>query len=136
MNMKLSFLLTVLVLLTGCSARGQQKFTGTFSNGYKGGKVSFVLSADKKTIRDFTFTGHWRCSGSVESITAGPEKAFPVKNGSVDVVITEPENGGASAFRFAIKGAINGKAASGTFRMSIAGLSCDTYLLNWTAQVK
>ena len=122
--------------MTALSASGQQKFSGTFSNGFKGGKLTFVLSADKKTISDFTFTGHWRCSGSVESMTAGPEKAFPVKNGVVDVVITEPEGGGASAFRFAIKGSLSGKTASGTFRMSIAGLSCDTYLLNWTAQVK
>lgn len=122
--------------LIGGAANGQQQFSGTFSNGYKGGKVSFVLSADKKTIKDFTFTGHWRCSGSVESITAGPEKGFPVKNGVVDVVITEPEGGGASAFRFAIKGAVKGKTASGTFRMSITALSCDTYLLNWTAQAK
>lgn len=136
MKISLSCLFTILVLLTGCTARGQQKFTGTFSNGYKGGKVSFVLSADKKTISDFTFTGHWRCGGSVESITAGPEKAFPVKNGTVDVVITEPEGGGASAFRFAIRGTVSGRRASGTFRMSIAGLSCDTYLLNWTAQSK
>ena len=92
-----------------------------------------MLSADKKTIKDFTFTGHWRCSGSTESITAGPEKAFPVNGGVVDVVIADPENGGASAFRFAIKGTIKGAMASGTFRMSINGLSCDTYVLNWTA---
>lgn len=134
--MKRYFLLTALVFTIALSAFGQQRFTGAFSNGYKGGKVSFLLSADKKTISDFTFTGHWRCSGSVESITAGPEKAFPVKGGVVDAVITDPEGGGASAFRFAIKGTLSGKAASGTFRMSITGLSCDTYLLNWTAQSK
>ena len=136
MKIYLSLLLTVLVLATGCTAQAQQKFTGTFSNGYTGGKLSFVLSADGKTLSGFTFSGHWRCSGSVESITAGPEKALPVRNGVVDAVITDPEGGGASAFRFAIKGTIKGKAASGTFRMSITGLSCDTYLLNWTAQSK
>jgi hypothetical protein len=136
MKRYLSLLITALAFMTALSACGQQKFSGTFSNGYKGGKLSFVLSADRKTISDFTFTGHWRCSGSVESITAGPEKAFPVKSGTVDVVINEPEGGGASAFRFAIKGVLSGKTASGTFRMSIAGLSCDTYLLNWTAQSK
>lgn len=122
-----------LTALAGCS---QQQFTGTFSNGFKGGRLSFVLSADRKTIKEFTFAGHWRCSGSVESITAGPEKLLPVKNGVIDAVITEPENGGASAFRFAIKGMVKGNTASGTFRMSIAGLSCDTYLLHWTAKMK
>jgi hypothetical protein len=129
-------LLMTAACLTALSACGQQKFSGSFSNGYKGAGLSFVLSADKKTIKDFTFTGHWRCGGSVESITAGPEKAFPVKNGVVDVVITDPENGGASAFRFNIKGTVKGNTASGTFRMSITGLSCDTYQLNWTAQAK
>lgn len=128
--------MTVIVCMTTLAACGQQKFTGTFSNGYKGGKISFVLSADKKTIKDLTFTGHWRCGGSTESITAGPEKAIPVRNGVVEAVITDPENGGASAFRFNIKGAIKGKTASGTFRMSITGLSCDTYELQWTAQSK
>ena len=128
--------LTLVAGLAALSAAAQQKFTGTFSNGYKGSKVSFVLSADKKTISDFTFIGHWRCSGSIESITAGPEKTFPVKGGLIDVVITDPENGGASAFRFAIKGTVKGATASGTFRMSIAGLSCDTYTLNWTAAAK
>ena len=114
----------------------QQKFTGTFSNGYKGSTISFVLSADKKWIKDLTFTGYWRCGGSTENITAGPEKDFPVQNGQVDGVITDPENGGSSAFRFSFKGAIKGRTANGTFRMSITGLSCDTYLLNWTANLK
>ncbi len=116
------------------SAYGQQKFAGSFSNGYKGAKLSFVLSADQKTISDFTFTGYWRCGGSTESIIAGPGKSFPVKNGEVHAVITDPENGGSSAFRFNINGTVKSNTASGTFRMNITGLSCDTYLLNWTAK--
>ncbi len=127
---------TAFACMTTMVACGQQKFTGTFSNGYKGAKLNFVLSADKKWIKDLTFTGYWRCGGSTESITAGPEKAFPIKDGQVDAVITDPENGGSSAFRFNLKGLIKGNIANGTFRMSITGLSCDTYLLNWTANAK
>ena len=38
-------------------------------------KVRFVLSPDKKTICDFMFSGHWRCS--TESISSGLELAVP-----------------------------------------------------------
>ncbi|HSN60389.1 MAG TPA: hypothetical protein VLR49_05620 [Ferruginibacter sp.] len=132
----LSCLIIGVASLMSLTACGQKKFTGTFSNGYKGAKLSFVLSADEKQIKDFTFTGYWRCGGSTENITAGPEKTFAVTNCEVHGVITDPENGGASAFRFSLDGIIKGKTASGTFRMSITGLSCDTYLLNWTAKTK
>ena len=126
-------LITVLCFF-GNTVFAQKKFTGTFSNGYKGAKLSFILSANGKEIKDFTFEGYWRCGGSIELITSGPEKSFPVVNGKVNSIIVEPENGGSSAFRFNIEGLINGKQASGTFRMSITGLSCDTYKLNWTAK--
>jgi len=129
-------IITSAACMTALVANGQQQFTGTFSNGYKGARISFVLSADKKTIKDLTFTGHWRCSGSIESISAGPEKPIPVKNGEVRAVITDPENGGSTAFRFQFEGNIKGNSANGNFRMSITGLSCDTYLLNWTAKSK
>lgn len=122
------------LILVGFKAEAQKKFAGTFSNGYTGGKISFVLSKDGREIKDLTFTGHWRCSGSVEQITAGPEKSLKVVNGLINSTIVEPENGGASAFRFAVNGTIKGSQASGTFRMSITGLSCDTYELKWTAK--
>jgi len=128
-----------IVLLISCTATklyAQQKFTGTFSNGYKGCKLSFELSADKRSISNFTFIGYWRCSGSTESITAGPKRSFPVINGKVDAVIMDPEKGGSSAFRFKLNGTVIGNSASGTFRMSITGLSCDTYELKWTAAAK
>lgn len=129
--------LVLLMLLSGLvttAAAQQKKFTGTFSNGFKGSKISFTLSADGKQVKDLTFDGYWRCSGATEQITVGPEKSFPVTNGKVQGVITDPENGGASAFRFELDGVVNGKQASGTFRMSITGLSCDTYKLQWTAK--
>lgn len=111
----------------------QTKFRGTFSNGYKGAKLSFTLSADGKQIQQFTFDGYWRCGTSTEHITAGPSKNFKVVNGKIQDVIVDPENGGSSAFRFSLDGLVKGKQANGTFRMSITGLSCDTYKLSWTA---
>lgn len=126
--------LIIALLLFSMAAFSQKKFVGTFSNGYKGAKLSFTLAANGTEIKDFTFNGYWRCGGSIESITAGPEKTFPVVNGKINAVIVEPENGGASAFRFHIDGLLSGSKASGRFRMSITGLSCDTYKLNWTAQ--
>lgn len=136
MKKYLSLFVTAIACLTTSIACGQQQFSGNFSNGYKGAKLSFVLSADKKAISDFTFAGYWRCGGRTENITTGPEKKIPVKNGEVHAVITDPENGGSSAFRFNLNGIIKEKTASGTFRMSITGLSCDTYVLNWTAKSK
>lgn len=133
MKIKKTLFITALFFLS-LTAFAQKKFTGTFSNGYKGAKLSFILSPNGKEIKDFTFQGYWRCGGSTELITAGPEKSFPVVNGKIKSIIVEPENGGSSAFRFNIEGLLSGKQASGTFRMSITGLSCDTYELKWTAQ--
>jgi len=131
-----SICVVLFVLGAVSSVHSQQKFSGTFSNGYKGCKLSFDLSADKRSISNFTFTGYWRCAGSTEQITAGPKKSFPVVDGKVDAVITDPEKGGSSAFRFKLNGTVTGKTGSGTFRMSITGLSCDTYELKWTAASK
>lgn len=112
----------------------QKKFTGIFTNGYKGAVCTFQLSADGKKIEKFTFKGYWRCSGKTELILAGPEKSIPINNGKFHGKITDPEDGGSTAFRFEIAGEINGKEATGTFRMNINALSCDTYLLQWTAK--
>ena len=134
--MKKYSVLLLLVFVATLSFAQKKKFTGTFSNGYKGAKISFELSKDGKMIENLTFSGYWRCGSSTEQITAGPEKSIPVVNGKVKAIITDPENGGSSAFRFNIDGLIKGNTAQGTFRMSITGLSCDTYQLNWTATSK
>jgi len=126
--------LILCLISASCNAFGQKKFVGTFSNGFKGAKLSFTLSADGKQMQNFIFDGYWKCGGAAEHIKAGPEKRFPVVNGKIQGVILEPENGGSSAFRFNLDGIINGKQAHGTFRMSIVGLGCDTYKLNWVAE--
>jgi hypothetical protein len=124
----------LLLISISFSAFSQKKFVGTFSNGFKGAKLSFTLSANGKQVQSLTFDGYWRCGGSTEPIKASPDKSFPVVNGKIQGVILDPENGGASAFRFNLEGVVSGTQANGTFRMSIAGLSCDTYKLNWSAE--
>ncbi len=135
--MKIFFLSSFLslVVLSACS-QTKKKFEGTFSNGMKGAKFSFVLSADGKTVEDVTFQGYWRCDGKLDLTTLGPEKGFPVVNGKIDGVVVEPPNGGATALRCELHGVIKGKQASGKFRMNINALACDTYELNWTATAK
>lgn len=136
--MKTMLYLVLLCFSVSACAQKEKKFEGTFSNGMKGAKISFILSADGKKLKDLTFQGYWRCDGKLELTTVGPSenKSFPVINGKVDGIIVEPENGGATAFRFELHGTINGKQASGTFRMNINALACDTYKLNWTAATK
>lgn len=127
----LFFLLPVLLY-----AQKKQVWQGKFSNGLKGATITFNISEDGKRLENLTFTGYWRCSGKLEQITMGPEKSYPVKNGRVTGAITEPENGGATAFRFYLDGTIGQKSASGTLRINLNALGCDTYKLNWTASKK
>ena len=111
-------------------------FKGRLSNGMKGDSISFDVSADGKKLTNLTFKGWWRCSGKLESTTAGPEGSFDIVNGKVNGHISEPPNGGSTAWRFDLEASIEGKNASGTFRMNINNLGCDTYKLNWTATSK
>jgi hypothetical protein len=115
---------------------GPRHFAGALSNGMKGDSIFFDIPADGRSLQNLTFKGYWRCSGRLEQMTAGPEGAFSVVGNKVDGHISEPPNGGSTAWRFDLKADIQGNKASGTFRMNINNLGCDTYLLNWTAQAK
>lgn len=108
-------------------------FKGAFSNGMKGDSIFFNISPDGKKLTDLTFKGYWRCSGSLEQTLSGPEGHFDVVNNKVKGHISEPPNGGSTAWRFDLDAAISGKTASGTFRMNINNLGCDTYLLKFSA---
>jgi hypothetical protein len=127
-----SFCLSTII----CNAQKKQVFEGTISNGFKGDKISFTISPDGKILNDLTFNGYWRCSGKLEQTKVGPDKGFPIVNGKVDGFITEPPGGGSTAWRFELKGEIAHGKASGTFRMNINNLGCDTYKLQWTAVKK
>ncbi|OGX87993.1 hypothetical protein [Hymenobacter glacialis] len=108
------------------------RWTGTISNGMKGDKISFVVSPDGKMLSDLAFDGYWRCSGRLERQVTGPRGLFPIVNGKVSGVALDPPTG--SNWRFELQGDFAGKsAAAGTFRMDIAGLSCDSRQLHWAA---
>lgn len=111
-------------------------YEGAFTNGMKETFISFDISKDGSSLENLTFKGYWRCGGTLEQTTLGPEKSFEIKGNKVDGHITEPENGGATAIRYQLKANIDGDRAEGSFRMNINALSCDTYLLDWTAEKK
>lgn len=136
MNSKFIVLTCLFLSLCYASLAQKRAFAGMFSNGMKGATCTFELSADGKSLTNFTFKGYWRCGGKLELMTMGPTKSVKVQNGKFDAVIVEPENGGATAFRFELHGQITGKKATGTFRGNLNALACDTYVLNWTATTK
>lgn len=111
-----------------------RNFKGAISNGMKGDSIFFTVSADGKKLSNLTFKGYWRCSGKLEQTFTGPEGSYTINNGKVQGHISEPPNGGSTAWRFDVEAAIQDKKASGTFRMNINNLGCDTYLLKFTAE--
>lgn len=109
-------------------------FKGALEGGFKGDSIFFDISADGKKLQNLTFKGYWRCSGKLEQIRAvGPEGSFDVINGIAKGHISDPPNGGSTAWRFDIDATIKGNTATGTFRMNINNLGCDTYLLKFKA---
>lgn len=139
-NYQLKFLFAfytcLFVFLSSTSAQKKQAYEGTISNGFKGDKISFNISADGKQLTDLTFNGYWRCSGKLEQTKVGPDKGFTIVNGKVNGAIVEPPDGGSTAWRFDLQATIANGKASGTFRMNINSLGCDTYKLQWTAVKK
>jgi hypothetical protein len=115
-------------------AKAGLHFRAALKGGMKGDSLFFDVSADGKRIENLTFKGYWYCDGKLErENAAGPEGYFTVVDGKVDTHISEPPNGGATAWRFDLKATIDGKKASGTFRMNINALRCNTGTLSWGA---
>lgn len=114
----------------------EQHWEGAFTNGMKQTYISFDVSADGKQLKNLTFKGYWYCDGKLTQDILGPEKSFVISNKAVDGVITEPEDGGATAIRYELKAKLTGNKAEGTFRMNINALNCDTRVLTWTASKK
>ncbi|MEJ7611017.1 MAG: hypothetical protein WKF88_07550 [Ferruginibacter sp.] len=114
-----------------------KQFRGAFSNGMKGDSLFFKVSADGKKLQELTFKGYWRCAGKLEQQRGvGPEGSFDIINGKASGHISDPPDGGSTAWRFDIDATISGNTASGTFRMNINNLGCDTYLLKFDAVSK
>lgn len=117
------------------SVNGKQ-FKGAISNGMKGDSIFFNVSEDGKKLTDLMFKGYWRCSGTLESTTAGPDTDFDLINGKVKRAVSVPPDGGSTAQRFDLDVTIIDNLATGTFRMNINNLGCDTYLLKFAAMAQ
>lgn len=116
------------------AAPAKRHFAGALIGGFKRDSIFFDVSADGKKLENLTFKGHWRCNGKLERIAAvGPDGSFPITKGVAKGYISDPPDGGATAWRFDIDTKITGNTATGTFRMNINNLGCDTYLLKFTA---
>jgi hypothetical protein len=112
-------------------------FKGALTGGFKGDSIFFDVSANGKKVENIIFKGYWRCSGKLEMIRGvGPDGAFDIKNGEAKGKVSDPPNGGSTAWHFDFAAAIKGKEASGTFRMNINNLGCDSYLLKFIAVAK
>lgn len=112
-------------------------FKGALIGGLKGDSIFFDVSANGKKLENLTFKGYWRCSGKLERLWAvGPTGTFDIANGIAKGHISDPPDGGSTAWRFDIDATIKGNTATGTFRMNINNLGCDTYLLKFTAVQK
>jgi len=114
-------------------ASKEKHFRGAFTNGMKGDSIFFTVSADNKTLSNLTFKGYWRCSGSLERTLTGPSGTYSINNGKVSGHLSEPPDGGSTAWRFDVDAEIKENTASGSFRMNINNLGCDTYKLQFTA---
>lgn len=112
-----------------------KKFRGALIGGYKGDSIFFEISEDGKRVENLAFKGHWRCSGKIERVPiAGPEGSLPIIDGKVDDHISDPPDGGATAWRFDLKAEFKGKKAEGKFRMNINALDCNSGMLSYTAE--
>ncbi|HYE55385.1 MAG TPA: hypothetical protein VD996_11090 [Chitinophagaceae bacterium] len=115
-------------------SKGTRHFRGALKGGMKGDSIFFDVNADGTKLENLTFKGYWYCDGKLEQQTAaGPEGFFPLVNGKVNTHISEPPGGGATAWRFDLNATIEGSKASGTFRMNINALRCNTGTLTWEA---
>jgi hypothetical protein len=112
-----------------------KKFRGALVGGYKGDSIFFEISEDGNRVENLAFKGHWRCSGKIESVPiAGPEGSLPIIDGKVDDHISDPPDGGATAWRFDLKAEFKGTKAEGKFRMNINALDCNSGMLSFTAE--
>lgn len=109
------------------------RWTGEATGGYTGNRISFTVSPDGARMEDVTFEGHWDCEDGIETATLGPTAAFPLTGDSISILSVEPEDGGATAQRFDMQGRFAGGRASGTVRINLNALGCDTRVLSWSA---
>jgi hypothetical protein len=109
------------------------KWVATVSNGYKGDKLTFTVSADGKRVENVEFTGHWRSRSSRTEVLMNldPPNPFAISKGSFSAVQREESAGMWWEF---IGNFTSATAAEGSYRCTFAGGENDTYKLKWTAK--
>lgn len=101
----------------------------TVSDGFKGDKLTFRVTADGARIQDVLFKGYWRCAGSTKIMNVGIVPGeFTISGGSFSEVKKEPYLAYTFEGRFT-----SATEAEGKFRTEF-GTDCDTYPLQWTAR--
>lgn len=118
---------------TGVNPSGG-KWVATISNGYKGDKLTFTVSADGKRVENVSFVGYWqkRDRMSIEELkNLDPADPFAVTKGIFSAVQQIPK----SRMWWEVTGRfITPTTAEGTYRAAYAGGENDTYKLKWTGK--
>ncbi len=115
------------------SAATAGRWSGEATGGYTGNRISFTVAGGGGSISDVMFEGHWDCTDGIESTTSGPSGTHPMEGGRIAVTSVDPPGGGATATRFVMQGQMEPGRASGTLRINLNALGCDTRELKWTA---
>lgn len=114
-------------------ARTPGTWTGEATGGYQGNRISFTVTPDGARMEDIVFEGHWDCEDGIDMTTLGPTPGFAITGDTIAILSVEPEDGGATAQRFDMQGRFADGRASGTLRINLNALGCDTRLLSWSA---
>lgn len=109
------------------------KWLAVVSNGYKGDKLTFTVSADGKRVENVEFIGNWRSRSSRTEvlINLDPPNPFGVSKGNFSAVQRVEKSRMWWEFigRFT-----TATSAEGSYRCAFAGGEYDTYKLKWTAK--
>jgi hypothetical protein len=127
-------LILFLILVPGWAiAQKPLSYEGEFQSGYRDTKISFNVSQDGKQVSDLSFSGNLKCDSSIQQIKITTSKPLALTNGKVDGIVSDPEDGGPTAWHFEIHGFVLKGKATGTFRLHNTNLGCDTHKLKWSA---
>lgn len=109
------------------------KWEATVSNGYKGDKITFRVSADGRRIEDVEFKGNWRSrSGYTETLeNLDLPKPVTISKNAFSDTQQVPKAGMWWEF---IGNFTSATTAEGSYRCAFAGGENDTYKLKWTAK--
>lgn len=109
------------------------KWEAVVTNGYKGDKITFTVSADGMQIQNVEFNGYWQNKARTIEVLKNldPPNPFMITKGAFSGVQQAPK----SRMWWNLTGNfITSTTAEGTYRVAYAGGENDTYKLKWTAK--